>query len=117
MSKRYIVLGDGRRIGLGRYVAAWKACLKLPPKTWIGLGISGTGERADEAIDELRRGLADRINRHIPGYGKGRKWAIDWYSAAWRIAWNLNGRRIVTYERDCPKELRARLAHRFYAED
>lgn len=39
--KRYVTLGDGRRIGIGRYVAAWKACIELSPNTPIGKGISG----------------------------------------------------------------------------
>ena len=36
--KRYVRLADGRAIGLGRYVAAWKACKALPDGTPIGRG-------------------------------------------------------------------------------
>lgn len=41
--QRYITLGDGRKIGLGKYVAAWKACKALPPNTPIGKGVTGWG--------------------------------------------------------------------------
>lgn len=43
---RYVTLSDGRKIGLGRYVAAWKACRDLPPSTPIGRGIDGWGQTA-----------------------------------------------------------------------
>ena len=33
--RRYVTLGDGRKIGLGAYVSAWKTCLTLPPDTHI----------------------------------------------------------------------------------
>ena len=94
-SKRYITLGCGRRIGLGRYVAAWKQCLVLPPTVWIGPGISGWGQSAGEALRDLRAGLDDRINRNIPGYGKGRKWSSDWYWPMVRAARDVNNPRLV----------------------
>lgn len=75
---RYVVLGNGRTIRLSRYVAAWKACLVTPPSTRIGDGISGWGENAGEALEALREGLHDRINRHLPWYRRGRKWHSDW---------------------------------------
>jgi hypothetical protein len=90
MSKA-ITLGCGRQIGLGRYVAAWKACLTLPPHTHIGRGVDGWGQNAGEALRDLRKGLDDRINRHLPWYGKGRKWDGDWQRSMARAARDLNG--------------------------
>ncbi len=109
-SKRYVKLCDGRRIGLGAYVKAWRACLGLPGNTHIGKGVDGWGQTASEALSDLRRGMDDRINRHIPGYGKGRKWDSDWFWSAWRAARDVNTPRLVV--RYVPMEFRARLAHR-----
>lgn len=95
MSKRYVTLGDGRKIGLGRYVAAWKACRELPPNTPIGRGISGWGQTAGEALEELRNGLIDRINRQVPGFGQGRKWSADWYFATWNASRQVNNPRLI----------------------
>lgn len=93
--KRYITLGDGRKIGLGKYVAAWKACLELPANTPIGRGVSGFGDTAGEALVALRRGLDDRINRNIPGYGVGRKWTQDWYFSTWNASRAINNPRLI----------------------
>lgn len=95
MSKRYIALGCGRGIGLGRYVAAWKQYLELAPNIWIGKGVSGWGQTAGEALQDLRRGLDDRINKHMPWFDKGRKWDSDWQAAMWRASRDLNHPRLV----------------------
>ena len=102
-SKRYITLGDGRKIGLGAYVKAWKACLGLPGNAYIGRGVDGWGQTAGEALRDLRAGLQDRINRKIPGYGVGRKWSSDWYWPTWRAAQELNNPRLLI--RYLPPEL------------
>ena len=93
--KRYITLADGRGIGLGKYVAAWKQCLELPASTPVGRGINGWGQTAGEALVDLRRGLDDRINRKIPGYGVGRKWSSDWYFATWNASRAINNPRLI----------------------
>lgn len=93
--KRYVTLGCGRPIGLGRYVAAWKACRDLPENTPIGRGVDGWGQNAGEALRDLRFGLHDRINRQIPGYGVGRKWSSDWYFATWTASRALNNPRLI----------------------
>ena len=95
MSQRYVTLGDGRKIGLGRYVAAWRDCLALSPETHIGRGIDGYGQSAGEALRDLRAGMHDRINRHVPGFGRGRKWSADWQRAALHAAGAVNTPRLV----------------------
>lgn len=97
MTKRCIVLGCGRRIGLGRYVEAWKKCLDLPPKTWIGRGVDGWGQTAGDALRDLRKGLNDRINKHLPWYGKGRKWESDWQAGMWRASRDVNNPRLLIH--------------------
>ena len=106
---RYVTLGDGRKISLGRYVAAWKACKTLSPDTAIGRGVSGTGETASEALRRLHAGMHDRINRHIPGYGIGRKWSDDWFWPTWRASRDLNSRVVIRW---LPSDLKSRFAHR-----
>lgn len=93
--KKYVTLGDGRKIGLGAYVKAWKACLALPPETAIGKGVDGWGQSAGEALAALRAGMADRINKNIPSYGVGRKWSSDWYWPIARAAAELNTPRLL----------------------
>lgn len=92
---KVVALGCGRRIGLGHYVKAWKACLALSAGTSVGRGVSGYGDTAGEALAELRRGLHDRINRHLPWYGKGRKWSHDWERAMGIGARALNTPRLI----------------------
>jgi len=92
--KRYVTLGCGRPIGLGKYVAAWKACLELPPETKIGRGVNGWGQTAGEALEDLRRGIDDRINRHLPWHGRGRKWSPDWFWPVWRASRDLANPRL-----------------------
>ncbi len=116
MTRRAVILGDGRRIGLGRYVAAWRAALAAPP----GARFAGspceprlTADR-ETVLREFRAGLADRINRHMPGYGRGRKWSADWQRAALQCARAANTPRLIV--RWVPPDLRARLAHRVMEE-
>jgi hypothetical protein len=91
----YVTLGCSRKISLGRYTAAWKTCLALPPETSIGRGVSGWDETAGQALAELRKGLEERINKHLPWYGKGRKWSWEWQVETRRAASALNTPRLV----------------------
>lgn len=110
MPARYIVLGCSRRIGLGAYVKAWKQCLALSAETWIGRGVDGYGQNAGEALRDLRRGMHDRINRHLPDYGKGRKWDSDWQRHMTQAAHAVNHPRLIIDW--LPAELMTRFAHR-----
>jgi hypothetical protein len=110
MTERYITLGDGRTIGLGRYVAAWRQCLALPPRTPIGKGIGGWGETAGEALAKLRCGLHDRINKHLSWYGNGRKWHDEWQHETSHAACQLNQPRLRIY--GLPVHLRERFKDR-----
>lgn len=115
---RCIVLASGRRMPLGRYVAAWRQCKAIVAAddgdTWMretpGSEYGGT---VADALRELRDGLADRINRHIPGYGRGRKWSDDWQRHALQTAHAVNTPRLIV--RWAPRDLMPRLAHRLEA--
>lgn len=116
-----IMLAGGHRVSLATYVAAWRRCREMVAAGDGGVWIRRTpcsdmGGTVSDALAELRAGALDRMNRHMPAwYGRGRKWAGDWQRSAREVSYRMP-RRIVTLERDCPREIRGRLAHRLYAE-
>lgn len=118
MTTRVVVLADGRRVGLGAYVAAWRHVRKAPPGSMIR-GAPGS-HRADwdsaaVALRQFRTGMHDRINRHLPGYGHGRKWSSDWQRAAIQTAGLVNIPRVRVHW--IPRDLAGRLAHRLARAD
>jgi hypothetical protein len=54
--------------------------------------------------------MHDRINRHIPGFGIGRKWDQDWQRQTCHAANLLNMPRVIIDW--LPPEYRTRFAHR-----
>jgi hypothetical protein len=110
MTRRYVTLSDGRKIGLGAYVRAWKTCKLLDPKTHIGRGIDGYGQTAEEALHDLRAGIDDRINRHDKAYGVGRKWDSEWWWDTWRASRDLRQSRLAIHW--IPRDLKERFGHR-----
>ena len=108
-----IRLPNGKSCSVAKYVAAWKELKAMHPTEQV-YGFGWFPQQGGEVLKAMRDGLTDRINRHDPSFGKGRKWKEDWQRGADRIASNINGRRIVTYRNHCPKELQAKLAHRLY---
>jgi hypothetical protein len=65
---------------------------------------------AEEALQEFRFGLHDRINRRLSWYGRGRKWESDWRRHALQAALQLNAPRLAIHW--LPPHLKARFAHR-----
>ena len=113
VTRRYVTLPNGRRCGLGVYVKAWKALLTLSLDARIE-GWDHGPVSVRSVLHDLRRGMHERINNHVPEYGCGRKWQIDWYYDALNCARSVNTqRRIVRW---VPKEFRTRLAHRLETE-
>ena len=110
MTQRYITLGDGRKCGLGTYVKAWKTLLALDPSTYIGRCPDGLDGRASDALRQLRAGLHDRINRHDPAYGVGRKWSSMWQRETLQAAARINCPRLSIDW--LPGHLKGRFAHR-----
>lgn len=112
MTRRVVVLPNGRRCGLGVYVASWAkvaAVVATDPKARIK-GWDHFPEDADRVLRALREGLHDRINRHLRHFGKGRKWASDWQNEMWRASRDLNQPRLRIYW--LPSDLRGRFGHR-----
>ena len=94
-----IVLPNGRKCRLGTYARAWKALLAAAPNSmWPGFDYFP--ETAAHILGKMRYGLHDRINRHIPNYGLGRKWDHDYQTHLWRDSRRLRdiANRIKVYQ-------------------
>lgn len=111
--RRYITLPNGKRCSIPMYVKAWRLLLTLPPQEPIS-GFSWWTESAADVLREIRAGMHDRINRHDPAYGVGRKWSPDWQRAAGHCARAVNTPRLIVRQIH-PADLRARLSHRLEA--
>jgi len=107
--KRYISLPNGRACGLPTYVKAWRTLKAARPDEQIK-GWDHFATEAAEILRDIRYGVHDRINRHIPDYGHGRKWDSNWQHDMQRAARDLNTPRLVISW--LPFEIKERFAHR-----
>ncbi len=107
--KRAIRLPNGKWCGLAAYVQSWRTVRALPPEASVR-GFGDWPEPAADVLRELRYGLHDRINRHIPSFGVGRKWDHDWQREVGHTARAVNTPRLIV--RWVPAHLQGRLAHR-----
>lgn len=115
--RHFVTLANGRRVTLGAYVAAWRTVRSADPaaryhgapNSWFG-----EPEPAETILRQFRAGMHDRINRHLPGFGRGRKWSDQWFFDALRAARDVNTPRLIV--RWIPAEFRSRLAHRLTVE-
>jgi hypothetical protein len=115
-SPQTIRLGDGHRVSLGTYLRAWKAALAAPHDAWFPrTPCSWAGGDRDQVLREFRAGIDDRINRHLPDYGRGRKWDPTWQLETLRAARALNHPRLVISW--LPQWLKARYASRLWRSD
>jgi len=104
-----ITLPNGRHCRLGVYLRAWRTLKTLPTAALVDGFTHGPVPPA-LVLAELQRGIHDRINRHVPGFGKGRKWDWVWQSETLRAAIKLNTPRLAIHW--LPVWLRARFAGR-----
>lgn len=116
--QRVVRLGNGKQVTLSGFVAAWKRVLAVDPATEYKHGLRGHDPaKASEILRDFRKGMHDRINRRVPGFGhtlrpetrRGRKDCSDWYWLMWRTSRELNSRHAIHW---LPFELRERFAHR-----
>lgn len=104
-----IGLPDGRSVSVREYVRSWRVLRTLSPDRLVN-GFYWYPETASIILRALRVGMHDRINRHLPGYGIGRKWDPNWQAEMRRAANDLNCPRLVIHW--LPPDLRSRFAHR-----
>jgi hypothetical protein len=118
--RHVITLPNGRQCSVGVYAKAWKVLLGwLDRDSTVSYserrrfpGFSHEPETAESIVHAMRGGMSERINRHITGYGKGRKWSLDWYYSAWRDSRRLRdiAKRIRVYQFET-YEARSRFSH------
>lgn len=107
--QRMIVLPSGKRVTLRAYCAAWRKVKEAAPNRLVS-DFEWFPVPAGEVKQRMLGAVHDRINKHLPGYRRGRKWDQDWQRAAVHCANEVNTpRRIVRW---VPADLRDRLAHR-----
>lgn len=109
-----IRLPNGKRCTVSRYVTAWRTIKTLAPDTSLP-GFDHFPAPAASILDAMRYGLHDRINKHDPAYGHGRKWANDWQRHTLQAAHALNTPRLVIDW--LPIEFKERFAHRLRSHD
>ena len=106
------------RVSVGTYARVWRAVKSAPARTEYTYSLCSESPATREAVlSEFTAGLEDRINRHVRGYGVGRKWSAHWQTEVLRVARAVNTRRQLVHARDVPPEFRARLAHRLTGPD
>lgn len=71
-----IRLPNGRAVTLGSYVRFWQQVRRLPDAARVD-GFSWIHDTAGECLAEIRRGVHDRINRHLVGRTFGRDSIAD----------------------------------------
>jgi len=108
---RVVRLPNGKRVTLAEYLRSWKALRSMEEGAAVS-GFSYRTETASSVRRELRKGIDERINQHLPGYGVGRKWDSDWQRWATITAIQVNTPRRIVRPSEVPFSLRKRLAHR-----
>lgn len=107
--KRYITLPNGNKCGLPVYVSAWKE-LKASPLESSIKGWDHFPSQVGDVLRDIRHGVHDRINRHIPAYGQSRKWSDQWQADISRASRDLNTPRLAISW--LPSDLRDRFPNR-----
>lgn len=86
---RVITIPCGRQVTLGEYVRSWKILKTLPPNRLVDRW-SHFPTPAGEILREISYGVHDRINKHLPWWHRGRKWAEDWQRETRQAADRIN---------------------------
>lgn len=108
--KHRITLGNGRHVTIASYVATIRHA-KAHPQATYPHGLTGWWQvQGYEIVEQYMAGVHDRINRHIPGYGKGHRWGEPYQTETKRAAIALNQPRLIIHW--LPHWLRTRFAHR-----
>jgi hypothetical protein len=93
------------------YVDAWRRVLEAPAGKTFKRSLCGMDPASrEEILREYSFGVHDRINRHIPWFGRGRKWDEDWQRAMLQAAQTVNRPRLIIDW--LPQDLVRRFAHR-----
>ncbi len=80
--------GPGKYLTLAQYCTVVRAAKEHPAQEYPTTFCSWAGGTGADIVQEFRKGLADRINAHLPWYGRGRKWSGDMSVPARRSLFN-----------------------------
>lgn len=94
MTCRVVRLPSGKQVGLDAYVRAWKILRNTPGEVEV-TGWNWYPTKAADVLRELRRGMHDRINRHVET--RGRKHDPDWQRHLRLLAGRINTPRLRVY--------------------
>jgi hypothetical protein len=86
-----IGLPNDKRCSISTYCRAWRTLKTLPPEAEVK-GWEWYPVPARDILRRLHEGLHDRINRHDPRYGRGRKW-----DQRYQIGQRRDARRVNEY--------------------
>lgn len=97
--RRVIILGGGKRIGLGDYVRTLRRVFSADPSIQYPYSLRGWAPADGATIArEFLDGVHDRINQRLPGFGEGRAWRSDAQRAMLQDARKINrasGERLI----------------------
>lgn len=112
-----IGLPNGRQVGIGVYVKAYRELRKMDPDTRVK-GFGYGSERAADILYAMRGMFSEVINRHDRSYGVGRKWDNDYQVRLWRDSRRLQdiAKRIRVYQFET-EEARSRFSDRLSNRD
>src|SRR4051794_18479032 len=102
MMASHIIRTASGSVTLAQYCDAWRRVIASPAgaifKSSLMWVFNPTSR--EEILREFREGVNDRINRHIPGYGRGRNWSEREQTGLMRDARRLQdmARRIRVYQ-------------------
>lgn len=114
------VFASERSVTLAGYISAWNAVKAAPAGATFSESLrsgkwTGGSHSREEILGQFSEGLHDRINRHLPWFGRGRKWDHDWQMETRRAADQVNQPRLRIHW--LPEWLRARFSHRICRRD
>ena len=111
MPKQMIRLGDGGWLPLSQYMTIVRHAFAHPDATFPRSFQSWVSCDGQTIIHEHYEMIHDLINRHIEGYGQGRKWRAEYQTGLLRDACRIKEkltRRVRVYQMETPE-----LARRF----
>lgn len=108
-----IYMGNGTTVSLASYIEGWKKALALDQAVMVKAGPGAWWPQSvAQVLEKLRRGMHERINRHVAGYGKGRKWSHEWQAGARQLTDLVNYPHMIVRPGSVPPEFRDRLKDR-----
>lgn len=93
---KLVITTERRTLTLGQYCVAWRTVKAAPAETEFKESLCGWWPESRETIlGQFSYGVHDRINRHLPWFGKGRKWHDDWQRETLQAAQRINQPRLI----------------------